>query len=115
MNQISSDVPTLIFVSSYLMTINTIFMFRQDCPPRLSWQTLPWYQRLVPRGVPRVSRHLLNQQEYHGVPFYLLCGTSLHSFYTANYLLFDIAGGGWVHDLRMDGGLSPGFQKGTLF
>ena len=24
-------------------------------------------------------------------------------------------GGGGVHDLRMDGGLPPGFQKGTLF
>ena len=26
----------------------------------------------------------------------------------------EIPGGG-VHDLRMDGGLPPGFQKGTLF
>ena len=25
------------------------------------------------------------------------------------------ARGGGVHDLRMDGGLPPGFQKGTLF
>ena len=24
-------------------------------------------------------------------------------------------GGGGVHDLRTDGGLPPGFQKGTLF
>ena len=24
-------------------------------------------------------------------------------------------GGGGIHDLWMDGGLSPGFQKGTLF
>ena len=31
--------------------------------------------------------------------------------------LFDCQepGGGGVHDLRMDGGLPPGFQKGTLF
>ena len=27
----------------------------------------------------------------------------------------DYPGGGGVHDLRMDGGLPPGFQKGTLF
>ena len=29
------------------------------------------------------------------------------------FLEFDPGGGG-VHDLRMDGGLPPGFQKGTL-
>ena len=29
--------------------------------------------------------------------------------------MFISRGGGGVHDLWMDGGLPPGFQKGTLF
>ena len=29
--------------------------------------------------------------------------------------VYPIPGGGGVHDLRMDEGLPPGFQKGTLF
>ena len=32
-----------------------------------------------------------------------------------NLTFFLKSRGGGVHDLRMDGGLPPGFQKGTLF
>ena len=38
-----------------------------------------------------------------------LCNDNLFWFHNM------LVPGGGVHDLRMDGGLPPGFQKGTLF
>ena len=62
-------------------------------------------------GEPLYDGH---DQSYHPL-WGGVCCMELSSFFIPTLLWGSFPGGGGVHDLRMDGGLPPGFQKGTLF